>query len=473
MAHPDAGITVLQFDGVTAARLQMPASGSAHAAKLHVVRAGGIQGLPQPETDAPCHIILPRHEATVRMLDLPSQDPAEIASMVRLGAPDMVPYPIEEMRVAHQCLASLPGGESRVLVVLVRQETIDGCVAAAQEAGYAPVRLFLSTACLAAAITPTASDGDVALLHVDPAAMELLVLRGGTLSFSRAITHGALWDLDSAPGREALACEARDMLAAYRRESEDGQGADTVYVSAAGLPPEPIAALLAETTGKAFELYRPALPLTDPDRECPATLAGAVRLAGGHGPLDIGLTPPHLARSRTAEAMRARLRHGAVLAAAILLALAVWFGQAVWQRHQLVNELETRIDGIAPRAQGVAAKQQGLQIISRQINRGGSFLELLAGLAASAPPEGLNITRIQFDRASGMNIWGRAQTKDLVLKDFLGAMRSRAEGHLALFAGAHSLYETAGRERNQPVVNYHITIPATEEVADADTAPPR
>lgn len=130
-------------------------------------------------------------------------------------------------------------------------------------------------------------------------------------------------------------------------------------------------------------------------------------------------------------------------------------------------------DGIAPRAEGIAAKQQGLRIISRQVEQGASFLQILAGIAGAAPPVDLNITRIQYNKDSGVDIWGRATAKDRVLKDFLGGIRRSASADLALFSHAHSIYETVGTERNQSIVNYQITIPMHEEDVDDATTPTR
>jgi len=467
LALHDATITIVQFDGQYAACLQVHVGAGAAkvAPSLRHGRDGGLGGLFGGSTPpaGPCFSILPRHDATLRILTLPSQDAAEIASMVALGAADLVPYPIEEMRVAHQCLASLPSGESRVLVVLVRHATVDAHIAAMAEAGLEPRQIYLSTACLVAAAADLDATGDVALLHMEPRSLELVAVRGGELLFSRGVVQGAPWDFAEPHGRELLAYEARELLAAYRREKDDGRGADVIHVSASGFPPDRVAALLAEATGKDCRAAETGQDLSPGGEYCPATLAGALRLARGGGPLTLPLAPPALARRRAVKGAMYRLAHGLLLAAIILAPLLIWFGQAVWQRQQLIASLREEIAAVAPGAQGVAAKQHGLQIISRQVERDGSFLELLAGIAAAAPASGLNLTRIQYDREEGLNLWGRALTKDLVLKDFLGALRGQAEGNLAPFSRAHSLYETAGTELGEPIINFHVTVPLPEE----------
>lgn len=474
MALPDAAITLVQVDGTEILSLRRsPEDGP--TARLHVATNGRLPEALDSATDTPLPslIILPRHEVTLRLLTLPSQDPDELARMVHYDAADSVPYPIDEMEIRHQILCPLPSGESRVLVVMLRRAIVEERLEVLRSAGGEAIDVVLSTSCLVAATTRRQPAGDIALLHADGAALELVVVRDGLLVFSRAIAQSAPWDLDDPHSRESLTYEARELLGAFRRESADGLGVETVHISATLLSVECLATLLEESLGKPCP---PAIFGSERDRDeghCPATFAGAYLLSQDEGPIPLSLAPPALARQRTMRRAEAGIRQGAVLVGVVLLAVLVCFAQAWWQRHQLIEELEIERDAIAPRAEGIAAKQQGLRIISRQVEQGASFLEMLAGLSDAAPPSALNITRIQYDRAAGLDIWGRATSKDRVLKDFLGAIRRDATGNLAFFAQAHSLYETVGTERNQPIINYQITIPINEEDVDDATTPTR
>lgn len=474
MAVPDAAITLVQMDGADILSLRRaPEDGP--TTQLLISTNGRLPEALDSATNTPLPslIILPRHDVTLRLLTLPSQDPDELVRMVHYDAADSVPYPIDEMEIRHQILCPLPSGESRVLVVMLRRAIVEERLVALRSAGGEAVDVVLSTSCLVAAATRYQPAGDIALLHADGAALELVVVRDGQLVFSRAITQSTPWDLDDPHCRESLTYEARELLGAYRRESADGLGVETVYISATRLSVVRLATLLEEALGKPCPPATFASELDRDEGPCPATFAGAYWLSQGEDPIPLSLAPPALARQRTMRRAEARIRQGALLVGVILIAAVVSFGQAWWQRHQLIQELEIERDAIAPRAEGIAAKQQGLRIISRQVERGASFLEMLAGLADAAPPSALNITRIQYDRAAGLDIWGRATSKDRVLKDFLGAIRRDATGNLAFFAQAHSLYETVGTERNRPIVNYQITIPIHEEDVNDATTPTR
>ncbi len=475
MAPHNAVISIVQFNEAGAVCLISDQTGDAQAAAmttLHFTMPNGLGDVfsAHHSADGACYLLLPRHEATLRIITLPTQDPREIEAMVRLSAAEFVPYPIEEMVVTHQSLAQLPGGESHVLVVLVQQDVLNGHLKRLADAGREPVQIFLSTACLAAIATRCDAPGDVALLHVDSAALELAVFREGILRFSRAIVQAAPWNLEDAHSREALVYEVRELLAAYRRESDDGLGADTIYLSTLAVPAPALCDILRAETQKDISIAPTETTLSDENTPCPATLAGALHLIDGDGPLQLHLAPAGLAKSRAIRALQSQLLFGAGLCAIVVCALLLWFGQALWQRSNLIAELQEQRDHIAPNAQGIAAKQQSLHIISRQVDRGGSFLELLSGVSAAAPPADFNITRVQFDRETGMNIWGRAASKDLILKEFLGQLRQGAEGSLSHFSNAHSLYETEGTERGVPIFNYQIAIPQPEEDAHVVTS---
>jgi hypothetical protein len=148
------------------------------------------------------------------------------------------------------------------------------------------------------------------------------------------------------------------------------------------------------------------------------------------------------------------------------------FGQSVYQRWSLIQELRSEIEAVAPGVEGIAARQQGLEALAHQVDPGGDFLALLAAVAQAAPPEGFNITRVEYDREEGLNLWGRARTKDLVLGDFLGGLRNLGEGSLAQLARAHSQYETPGQERGQEIINYQVSIPALSEETSHDAPAP-
>lgn len=419
--------------------------------------------------------VIPRHQATLRILTLPSREPDEIASMVALASEELAPYPREQLVLRHHILGSLPSGESRVLVVLVHQDVIKQQVERLREAGLEPAQILFSTACLhAAAASTTAPSGRYALACVSDNALEVMVTENGTLEFSRGVAHHGPWGLDNEAGRKALGYEIRDALAAYRRESEEEAGLDLLYVTGDRINAEVLAAL-ASPAGKPC---RPATfahdALTGPEDAfgVPAVAVGAALAACGRAAMPFDFLPPTLLQHRALREFQSNFRRVGVLVGVVLLLLLTAFGQSVYQRMTLIKELRARAEAIAPAGSDTPSQQRGLDAIARLVDQGGNFLALLAAVAQAAPAEGFNITRVEYDRETGMNVWGRARSKDLVLGNFLGELRQLGEGSLAQLARAHSQYETPGQERGQAIVNYHIAIPSLSEDPSHDAHAP-
>ncbi len=484
MARSESTISILQLDehAVRHARFELD-DGLPRLARSSAAARGDSASLrafaaAEAVRDRDFIAVIPRHHATLRILTLPSREPAEIASMVSLAAEDLAPYPREQLVVQHRILSALESGESRVLVVLLHRGVIQQQVERLSAAGLEPKHIFFSTACLhaVACASPTAPTGRYALACVSADAVEVLVIENGILEFSRGVAHHGPWNLEDRADRDALGYEIRDALAAWRRESDDGESLAPVYIAGDGLDSTTLATVLEPAAGRACQ---PALFLGAAHGACihsregyPLVALGAALSAWGRGPLVLDFLPPSIIQSRSVREIQKGLRRVALLAGVVLGLILAAFGQSVYQRLALIHELRSQIDSLSPGVDDIVVRQRGLQAIAQQVEQGGNFLALLAAVAEAAPEEGLNITRVEYDRESGMNVWGRARTKDLVLGDFLGRLRQMGEGSLDQLAQAHSQYETAGQERGQNIVNYHVAIPAISEEPSHDAPSP-
>jgi hypothetical protein len=472
LARSEPAISVLLLDEHTASHLRFIARDDGLSFEGQSTGACGGPGELRDfaaETNLPDRAfvtVIPRHEATLRILTLPSRNPAEIASMVSLASEELAPFPREQLVIRHHILGALPSGESRVLVVLLHEDVVNKHIDRLRAAGLEPAGITFSTACLYTAVTasPHTLSGHVAFSWVSDTALEVLVIRDGILEFSRGVDHHGPWAIDNEADRDALGLEIRDALAAYRRESEDGEGVDTLYISGDAID-EDVRAALEPTAGV------PCCPAPFPP-QVPILALGAAMAAQGGAAMNFDFLPSAILRQRALRDFQSTVRRVGVMVAVLLLLLLAAFGQSVYQRMALINELGLRAQAIASVDQGTPMLQRGLDAIARQVDQGGNFLALLAAVAQAAPAEGLNITRVEYDRESGMNIWGRARSKDLVLGNFLGQLRQLGEGSLAQLARAHSAYETPGQERGQAIVNYHIAIPALMEEPSHDAPAP-
>lgn len=486
MARKSNQISILQFDAHTLSRLKVQPAGDTIEVLAHEVQRGTWS------TEAECaaalrafaaqcaladealYTIIPRHEATVRVLAMPSQNADEIASMVRLSAEEFVPYPADELIIAYSILQKLPGGESRVQITLVHRDIIQAHLRVLEAAGITPEQIYLSTACLATAFEMAAlpADAPTALVSLGSTGIEVLVFSQGRLAFSRGVASVQDWAGEgdaAANAQEELAVEVRGSLAAYRRESEDGLGADNLLVTCDWTPAARWAEALESDTGKdCMPVPMPAKLISAGSQHLqgsPWVAIGAALSALGRGRYTVELLPQSVVAGRRMEGARLLYLRAGAMAAVVLLSLGLLYGQMVYSRSAYIAQLEAQRARLEPNAAGITAKQEQLLVLRRQVEQSGTPLEYLGALVQMAPEKGLNFTRINYARESGMEVYGRA----LALDD-IHAFTERVRGMknaFSLFAQARSVYEEKAVERATPVFLYQIDLSQPDEEEEA------
>jgi len=408
------------------------------------------------------YTILPRYEMTARVIELPTQEPDEIRSMIALSAEEYVPFAASDL-VMDQCtIGTTDQGEARVLAVFAHKDVVETHLRMLSGAGIEPTRIFVSTACLLAAVQQgkPGNQERLALLDLTGGGIEAVIVNGDRFEYGRAVAATHDWDLQGPGGDEAaeeLLIETRQSLSAYRRESEDGQGIDSIYLSS------PLTDLddTCEFLGR--ELDYPCHPArfglavitrgADRIAQLPLTLLGGALGALGRSPYVCDLVPPRIRQARRAQRAKAKgLQLGAALLL-LVLSLGVWYGAAAGVRQRYLDELESKIEEVNPRIEGVLEQQRQLELLQGQVARTDTVLELWADVCAQAPVTGLNITRFTYKRGTGVYVDGRARSRAQI-ETFGENLRS-----IERFARAREQYTNERQERDRTVMEFAIDIP--------------
>ena len=480
MARKTRNISILQFDEQLISRLRVSSSTKGLEVLSHDVRRGFW-----PSTDDSLakavrdfvnefHVsddrvftVLPRHSMTARILLLPSHDPREIKSMVRLSVEEYVPYPEHELVLDQSILQRQADGQSRMLAVFAHRDVVEEHARVLRACGIEPEQILVSTACLASAaiLARGSADERFVLIHLASGGVEILVLHGNRFEYGRGVATVQDWSQAALPESEALeelSAELRATLSAHRRESEDTTPLDRVYVCSECFDSAAVAAALGNATGMECTPARFAATLVsrggDRVSGFPLVALGAALNAQQRAPVSISLVPESLeiARQRSAT-RRIALRVGCGVLA-FVLGLAALYGQATIQRSRYIAELQSRIAEAEPVALSVEAKRKKLIRLQQHLDRRGSALELLARLTELSPVSGLNITRYSFTYGEGLTISGRAES--LTLVDALAeALREAGRNEVPQFSRAGLGPYKAETEQNQPVIQYEVYIP--------------
>jgi len=452
------GVDVLAFD-------QERGAWSIEDGSLEAALEAFVQSRALADDDV--YTVLPRHEMTARILELPTQDPDEIAGGIRLSAEEYVPFPADELVIDQCVLRTLPEGASIVLAVFAHRDVVDQHLALLGSAGIEPIQIFLSTTCLASA--SAAAEGGKqqrhALVHLASGGLEVVVMNAKRLEYGRAVASAQDWTLGADEATEVLEelrVEIGASLSAYRRQTEDGEGVDAVYLCSDGADVSGYGEALVHELGQDCAPALFARGLLVGGGEAVATLPlvslGAALSAQGRGAVTIRLLPGSVLESRKRSGLKARAIRLGALAAALLIALSGLYAVLVGRRHAYIRELRARIATIEPRAKSIVAKTKQLQIIEQQVERSGSVIELLAALCDAFPPSGINVTRFVFTHNQEIELYGRAENLE-ILQTLTQDLLDMGKTALPQFAMTQRAYENKVRERNQTVLDYKLIMP--------------
>ncbi len=421
--------------------------------------------------------VLPRHRITTRILDVPSQDYAEIESMVRLSAEEFVPFPSTEMVIDHAVLKHSNAGESTVLVALAHQDVVHNHLALLKHAGLEPTHIYLSTACLvtAAVRAPGEKPDRYALVNLAAGGLEVLVMESGQLVLDRGVALTLDWEAGAdamgvlGGGFDELTMEVRTSLGTHRRDSSHGESVEQIFVCSDYADVDKAVRELKQDLNKETQsasFINGGVASGAEHLTCvPAALLGAAWTVLGRAPVVIDLIPGDLVEARKSQDSRKRVLKLILAALIVLAGLGVCYGQMVYQRTQYLQELQQQLSLLGPDAQAIMAKQKQLSIIRRRVDRNGSILEILGTISEAAPKGKVNITRMSYTRNEGVDIWGRAKSVDDVHK-FTDQLRGMASSQLAMFAHAANAYSSKAKELDKDIYQYKIEMSIPEVDGD-------
>jgi len=453
----DAGLRII-------AESSQPGDWKREDGSLAVALKAFVEKLALGEDDV--YSVLSRQEIASRFLMFPTHDDAELASMVRFSAAEYVPFPEHELHIGQCFVSKESGGEGRALAVYAQKDIIKKHLELLRSAGIVSAGIYLSTSCLANAVEAAGLQEErFALMNLAAGGVEVLVFEKGRLFFGRAVAVYHDWrPADILPDTylRELAMELRGSLSAYRRETDHGEPAETVYLCSDIFDPSSLCEGLGTETAKDCRPVRFAGGVVGGvemlQNPMQLTALGAARLATGDDSYCINLLPDDLQRVREIRGLQRSLLRIGAFAAIFLLALLGLFAQAVYQRMSYISVLEEQAASIAPMAEGVAAKQHQLDIIKQQVEGSGNVLGAMWAVSQAVPPQNMTITQFDYKSGDTIDIFGQALSVDVVAL-FASQLRNMAEGQLDYFKNAKSLYESRSALFNQEVYNFQITVP--------------
>ncbi len=388
-------------------------------------------------------VSLPSDQVLLRMLDLPTTDPAEIEGMVGLQIDKLSPFPVENMVVAHDVISRKESGVT-VAGIAVRRDIVNHASELLKAASIVPTRVDVNSLVWWKLIRASGSlldEGRQVFIIFRGPSSEFVVVRDGEPLLFRAFVRQA--GQDDASFMAEICEELGYTLMSL--ELEHGAFHDfSVSLWYSGILDE-------EVLSKPRQLGGGNLESNSLDT-LPGLAEGAASRCMDEEAID--LTPADLIHERGRRAFRKTLfRTLAGVGAVWLLSLGVLFGGVAVQKARL-RSVQGSIAEINDAAMGVRELRRKVRTISLYTDRSRSALECLREVSIKQP-SGVDLTTFHYKKADTLTIGGEASGVNLVY-DFKKNMDTSS-----LFEGV--TLDGPKRSRGKEIFELEAKLPGGEE----------
>ncbi len=363
-----------------------------------------------PDLQGPLALGLASDQLLLRVVELPSTDPTEMAEMVKLQLDKFSPFPEERLAVSYEQLQTTAQG-SRVLIAAAPKERIEFLGQLFAKAGLELRRIDLDALAwwrLLSEHGSASGAGRRAVLRLDQDGLLMIALQQGVPLAFKALGPGE----QLAPEEFAaeIAHELEGLILALDLEQGPASLSGLDLWQDPQLMPPSLPERLEATSGLAPQLHDLAkLP--------PLSCGLAQRLLE---PLFIDQPGPHagvparldlIPASWRAAAAAARLKRRLLAATLLLLALwllagAVLLSGASWEKYTL-HRLQKRAGQLQPPAEAVRAMQRQARLFEQYLDRRQSALECLREISQLLPAD-VCLTSFQFKKGTIVSLRGEA-----------------------------------------------------------------
>ena len=355
-------------------------------------------------------ICLPRHKLTLRYLkNVPAQAAREIESIIALQAPQLLPYPAQELITGYQVVSCDKQGYSGVNLVIAHKETIEHYLGMLRQAGGRSISVVASSWGLLNYynyLRPHDHETTI-IVDADRRQPELAVVQGDKLLFSRSLRINM-----GVPGwQDGFIDEVNISRGAFLKETGLTPPAKIVVVGA-GPAPEAFRCALEQK----IELPLSVLP-PDKIKFAPGisnklaieenSFAALIGLAIKVSPANLDLLPTELKAKKSSAAGKKELLQLVLSACAIILILGLGFARNLDNKARYLGLLKSQLNFIAGEASPLEEMEKRLQTLESRGQKGFSGLDELHELYRVLPPQ-VTLTVFGYDESGRATIHGQS-----------------------------------------------------------------
>ncbi|MBU0676509.1 MAG: pilus assembly protein PilM [Verrucomicrobia bacterium] len=392
------------------------------------------------------HLSLPSSQVLMRVVSLPSSDPAEIEGMVELQVDKFSPFPIDRMSVSFEIL-SREENSSRVLIAATQRENVESLGAVFQGAEILPRAIDLEVMGwweLMRAKGCIEESGLQVILLLDESSTELVIAQDGLpVLFRSLLARGEEPD-------ETFVTEVAEETAYTLTTLESEVGGDVLHITCWSWDAVP------ENMLESLEVECGVKGVARSLDELPPLTEGLARRALRRQPAVMDLAPQDWHATEKSRAAKKKLL------AATFVFLVLWLGAVggLWVYLNLqatsYEKLHATSQSLGEPAQEVRRLRSKVQALEQFSDRSRSALECLLEVTVLLP-EGVEISSFNYKKGRAVSLRGQAKSANPIY-DFFEALEKSE-----LFTKTDAGGITTKNDRGERLSEFKVTCQLPEE----------
>jgi Tfp pilus assembly PilM family ATPase/Tfp pilus assembly protein PilN len=411
----------------------------------------------------PVHLIanIPREEAAVRFLTLPSVNDFEISQMVNYQAPRQILYSKDEMIFDYQVIEKTEKGHSHVALIIVHRDTVNRHLEIMNTFHLEPEFITLSTISIfnwfltTQEYPPHEKAPPVAIIDINYANTEILVSIGLQLIFSRGVPIGIshLTEKNNEKYRLKFSQEISRSFDTFHKEQSKIKINKILLTS----QNETIRATLSEDFSLPVETLDLFHNLVTAESSTLDEVEQGISLASVLGsalcdPPQINLLPPHIQRKRQEKKKKKEYCKALSLLATILCLGIFLVGKSLYDKEQYLKELDRKLKKIAPVAEEIETMEKKVTLITKHLNVENSSIEILRELYEIVPHQ-ITLSTFTFQEGKLVTLRGTSQAMSDVFT-FINVLENSP-----YFQNVQIRYARKRKVKNKEITDFQISCP--------------
>lgn len=410
-------------------------------------------------------LVIPRSLVTVRYLQLPTTNPAELKNMIDMQATRQIPYTKEEMVYDYHITGFTESGYTNVLLVIAHRDIISRYSRVLENSGITPDSIELDSLAIIelCKFLNLAEEKPTAVLDIDYATTNIVIMQKNVPAFTRAVSIGNMH-----LSGKTVQTSGKDWLSEWVGEINRSL---TVFQREQSLSIEKIV-VLGNNNNKIIPLVtgRLSFPVSSADLLSHAeginktesleingfgvtiaSLLGAVKEGVN---TFVNLIPDEIKISKIKSAKRQSLLITGLLVAGIIGTLGLTLDKKIKDRKSYMSLLETRLKETGPLAKELEVKKERLALIKKQLTTSGSSLDILRELY-NIIPQKTALDLFIYDDVQGVTIKGTSPAMSEVF-DLIPKLENSP-----YFENVINRYARQQKLRGQELTEFHIDCSIT------------